>query len=108
MMNALSQLLYGGSCYWIKGFVMPIDRDEIARVLKERRAIKPCHRCGEMQFTVLDGYSKMTLEKEIQGGLVIGAPIVPVATIACDNCGAITSHALGPLGLLPKKEEEEG
>jgi hypothetical protein len=40
-------------------------------------------------------------------GLVLGGPSVPTAVLACNRCGWVAQHALGVLGLLPKKEEKE-
>lgn len=80
---------------------MPIDRDKVARTLTERGATKPCHRCGHTNFAVIEGYSNFSLQENLDGGLVFGGPAVPVAMVACANCGAITPHALGALGLLP-------
>lgn len=66
----------------------------------------PCPRCGNNKFTVIDGYAQYMIQPEITGGLVIGGPTVPVALVACENCGAITPHALGALGLLPAESKE--
>ena len=79
------------------GFHMPIDRDRIARTLTERGAVRPCSRCGHANFAVIDGYSNLPLQDQFNGSIVIGGPGVPVAIVACANCGAITTHALGPL-----------
>jgi len=83
---------------------MPIDRDKIAKLLTDRGAINPCDRCGKTQFVVLDAYSQFTLQNDLSAGLVIDGPAVPVSWVACNNCGAMTPHALGPLGLLEKTE----
>lgn len=82
-----------------------MDREKIAKLLSEKGAVQPCHRCGKNQFTVLEGYSNISLQEKFNTGLVIGGPAVPVAHVACNNCGAITSHAIGALGLLPENEE---
>lgn len=84
---------------------MPIDQDKVAEILTERGATKPCPRCGHTNFTVLESYSYFTLQDDVSQGLILGGPAVPVALIACSNCGALTPHALGALGLLepPKK-----
>jgi len=80
---------------------MKIDRDEVAKNLTERGATKPCHRCGHTNFAVIEGYSSFSLQEKLDGNIVIGGPAVPVVMVACTNCGAITPHALGALGLLP-------
>ncbi len=84
---------------------MKIDREKIAGLLQGKGATNPCHRCGHTSFAVLEGYSNLILQDDIGRGIVIGGPSVPVALVACSNCGAITLHALGALGLLPQKEE---
>ncbi len=85
---------------------MPLDKREIGNALTEKGAIRPCHRCGAAQFTVLDGYSSVFLQPDL-GSVVLGGPNVPVASVVCNNCGAITAHAVGALGLLPGKSEQE-
>jgi len=85
---------------------MPLDRDQVIRLLQERNATKPCSRCGKSNFSIIDQYSTLNLQDEVGGALRIGGPNVPVALVACTNCGAITAHALGALGMLPQKEEE--
>lgn len=76
------------------------DRDKIAKLLTQKGATKPCHRCGHTNFVVIDGYSHFSIQDNMSQGLVIGGPAVPVAMVACANCGAITPHALGALGML--------
>jgi hypothetical protein len=80
---------------------MSIDKDKIAKLLTARGATKPCHRCGHTTFAVLDGYTTYPLQDNLDGGMVLGGPAVPVALVACSNCGAVTPHAVGALGLLP-------
>ena len=88
---------------------MPLDKKEVIKKLKERGATRPCQRCGKSNFTVLDSYSALNLNHELGGSIRIGGPNVPVALVACINCGAITAHALGALELLPiRKKEKNG
>jgi hypothetical protein len=84
---------------------MKIDRKKIADALTNKNAIRPCQRCGSNSFQILEGYSNLMLQDDLWKGFVIGGPSVPVALVACKNCGAITQHALGALDLLPQKEE---
>ena len=89
---------------------MEINQQEIIDKLKEKGALLPCHRCGNKQFTVIDGYSNFSLKKNIDlsSSITIGGPNVPIILIACDKCGAITPHAMGALNLLPKGEQKNG
>ena len=84
-----------------------MDRQKIADLLQLKGVKLPCHRCGARNFQVIDGYSNYSLQPELSGGLVLGGPAVPVVLVVCENCGAITPHALGALGLLPKAEEKQ-
>lgn len=82
-------------------------KDEIARRITEKGATLPCPRCGKREFIVIDGYFNQTVQEQFQG-LVIGGPTVPSAVIACANCGFMSQHALGALGLLPEPAKEKG
>lgn len=86
---------------------MKLDQDEIAKILYEKGASKNCHRCGNDQFSVLKGSSNLQMHKDIQKGLIVGGPTVPVIHVVCSNCGAITSHALGALGFELESEESK-
>lgn len=87
---------------------MAIDREKIARKLSEKGATRPCHRCGQNAFTVLEGFTNIQLQDDFSAGITFGGPSVPVAHIVCNNCGAITPHALGALDMLPKEELANG
>lgn len=84
---------------------MNLDRTKVAEILNQKGATKPCHRCGTVKFTLLEDFSNIMMQKDMSAGLVIGGPTVPVAILVCDNCGAITFHAIGALGLLPPQNE---
>lgn len=84
---------------------MAIDQKKVGSLLTERKAILPCHRCGHTKFSVIESYSSYGLQDSFSQGTIIGGPSLPVALVGCNNCGAITAHALAVLGLLdqPKK-----
>ncbi len=79
------------------------EKEKIIKSLDERGAKLPCPRCGNNSFTLLDGYFNQTIQTELKG-MVIGGPSVPSVVVACNQCGYLSQHALGPLGLLPKEE----
>ena len=84
---------------------MIISQEEIIKKLNEKKAVLSCHRCGQNNFSVLDGISNISLQQDVNLNMLqIGGPAVPVFLVACNNCGAITPHALGALGLLPKSK----
>lgn len=85
---------------------MELDKTEIIKILNSRGVNKPCNRCGNNNFTLLDGYTKLPMYDKLEdmNSVKIGGPSVPVIMTACSKCGAITFHALGALGLLNTKE----
>ena len=75
-------------------------KQNIAKRIEEKGALKPCARCGLQNFSLLDGFASIPLSQEISNNVIIGGPNVPCAVIVCSNCGHIDFHALGALGLL--------
>jgi ribosomal protein S27AE len=82
------------------------QKDKIIKKLIEKGARLPCPRCGNAEFTVIDGYFNQTLQAQLQG-LVIGGPSIPSVVTACTRCGYLAQHALGALGLLPSQDKKE-
>ena len=75
------------------------QKKEITDSLEARGVNRPCPRCGNTSFVVLDGYFNDTLQDDLKN-MKIGGPSVPSIGVACKNCGFITQHALGVLNLL--------
>lgn len=72
--------------------------------LNKKKAILPCPRCGNHQFTLLDGYLNPIIQNDLQG-VKIGGRTIPCAVTICTNCGYLSYHALGALGMLPDKKD---
>ncbi len=86
-----------------------MDQDSIIAALKRVGANQPCPRCGNTEFSVLNGYDNVWITQTIDGNLFPGGPrgpafSVPSALLACTRCGYLSTHALGALGLLPPDE----
>lgn len=84
---------------------MPMSEEQqrsIIDALKVRGVNRPCPRCGNVSFTLVDGYLNQIVQQNI-GGIVIGGPTVPSVITTCNKCGFLSQHALGALGLLPKE-----
>ena len=64
-----------------------------------------CPMCGNDHFIIADGYFN-TIVQDHLNGIVLGGPSIPSIPIICNQCGFISSHALGVLGLLPKQNED--
>ena len=73
-----------------------------ARLAKNGRALK-CPMCGHNHFTAADAYFLNMLVTDLKA-VPFGGPAVPATSIICLNCGFISQHALGILGLLPESE----
>ena len=76
-------------------------REEVAQKINEVKATLPCDRCGQKTFSIVEGFTNINLQDSVSADLMLGGRSIPVAHIACDNCGALTAHALGALNMLP-------
>jgi hypothetical protein len=83
---------------------IPADRrNKIAETLRQRGGAKlPCPRCGGQSFQLLDGYFNQLISADL-GSFQIGGPSIPSVVVACKQCGFLSQHALGVLGLLPEE-----
>ena len=59
-----------------------------------------CPMCGHTHFTIADAYLSNTLQADFNS-VTLGGPSIPSLAIICTNCGFISQHSLGILGLLP-------
>jgi len=82
------------------------QKEIIINTLRDKGVKLPCPRCGRNSFQLLGGYFNQTLQTEL-AGLVLGGPSIPSAIVVCTNCGYLSQHALGALGLLPKEEDKK-
>ncbi len=83
------------------------EKQKIVDALSKKGANLPCPRCNTKNFTLLDGYFNQTIQQKLTADLVLGGPSVPSIIVVCNNCGYISQHALGVLGLLPNDEEKK-
>lgn len=72
--------------------------------LKEHDQPLKCPMCGNAHFAIADAYLVNLLQPDLKA-ISLGGPSIPAAAIICTNCGFISQHAIGVLGLLPKQEE---
>ncbi len=80
------------------------DKRKIIAKLAEKKVVASCPMCSNKNFTLADGYFTNPLQMSPQGGLLIGGPSIPTIAIICTQCGFISQHALGILGLLQQPE----
>ena len=83
------------------------NREQIIEALSEKGAKLPCHRCGNLEFALVDGFSKYHLSTNLEVN-TIGANGVPVVLTVCNNCGAVTPHAALALVKSEKTTNKKG
>lgn len=76
------------------------EKDRALKALEEKSAKLPCPRCGNAKFFLADGYFNQSIQENLEG-ITIGGPSIPSVGVVCAQCGFISHHALGVLGLLP-------
>lgn len=81
-------------------------KKEIVGVLQEKGVPKTCPMCQQNNWVLADGYFNPGLQTNLRG-LTIGGPSIPSIAIICTNCGFMSEHALGVIGMLPDVEEAE-
>ena len=55
--------------------------------------------CHQRHFEILEGYMSDMLQSDYHN-IVIGGHTIPSIVLVCSNCGFISKHALGALGLM--------
>ncbi len=76
------------------------DTQRVLEALRKAGATKPCPRCGNEDFSLLDGYFTHSIQRDLKKLSIGGAKAVPVVVVICTRCGWVAEHALGSLGLL--------
>lgn len=82
------------------------EKERIINALNSRGAVKPCPRCGNNEFNLIDGYFNQSIQFELTG-LSIGGPSIPSIIVVCSKCGYMSQHAMGSLGLLPQEKSKK-
>ena len=79
------------------------EKNRIIEALNQKGVRLPCSRCGNNNFTLIDGYFNHTFQPQLNGNVVLGGPSIPSVGVVCSRCGLINYHAIGALGLLPSQ-----
>lgn len=80
--------------------------DLIIQALNGKGVNKPCPRCGNPRFNVIAETSIPINDDPTV--IRVGGPVVPTVIVACANCGFVTQHALGALGIAPAEVAHAG
>lgn len=81
------------------------EKEKIIETLVRKVPSLECPMCHNRRFILADGYTMLGVQ-DSKDHWVMGGSMMPVIGLVCSQCGFISFHALGALGLLGKKEEE--
>ncbi len=65
-----------------------------------------CPMCQNKGFTMADGYFLNSMQADLNS-VNLGGEAIPTIAVICNNCGFVSQHALGSLGLLPKEAKTD-
>ncbi|PIQ42618.1 MAG: hypothetical protein COV52_02345 [Gammaproteobacteria bacterium CG11_big_fil_rev_8_21_14_0_20_46_22] len=82
----------------------PEKKQKIVETLNEKKAISPCPRCRNNNFTLMDGYFNQVIQQGVSN-IQLSGPAIPSVIVVCNKCGYMSQHALGVLGLMPPKKD---
>lgn len=82
------------------------QKNKIANELNKRISILKCPMCQHGSFVMLDGYVLQPVSENLKS-ITIGGSSIPMTAIVCNNCGYVSFHALGAIGMLNNMEEND-
>ncbi|UNU87930.1 hypothetical protein [Aeromonas dhakensis] len=65
-----------------------------------------CPMCSHAHFSIADAYLRNELQDDLKN-VSLGGPFIPAVAIICMNCGFISQHAIGALGISPQGDDHE-
>ena len=80
------------------------QREKIREELTKKIPNLTCPMCQNKNFTMAEGFFSNTLQANLSS-IALGGQAIPTIGIICGNCGFVSQHAIGRLGLLTKNEE---
>ncbi len=83
----------------------PEQKQNIINALNSKNVNGPCPRCGNKNFILADGYFNHSMQVDLTN-FSLGGPSIPTIATVCSNCGFISEHALGVLGLINNPEQK--
>ncbi len=79
-------------------FLNESQKQKVIDALTTVGAVKPCPRCDNPTFATADTAFARPLQTSLPQILIAGSYVVTVA-VFCTNCGFLSEHAIGVLGL---------
>jgi hypothetical protein len=62
-----------------------------------------CPMCNSSNWS-LENQVVATTATSLGGGMAMGGPYIPMVQLVCTNCGFVSHHAVGALGINLKEE----
>ena len=78
------------------------QKEEIKKKLVAKAPNLTCPMCSNKSFSMAEGYFMNTMQSDLSS-IALGGQSIPTIGIICNNCGFVSQHALGTLGLMPKE-----
>lgn len=78
------------------------DKAKLAKALSDKIKSFRCPMCNNHSFTIVDGYLVQNLQSNMNGIVLGNGPMIPSVAIVCTNCGFMSQHNLGVLGMLKR------
>lgn len=79
----------------------------IVQALASRVDKMECPFCHQGRFTLIDGYITDSVQNDFSYQIIGSKTTLPSVALVCNNCGFISQHSLGILGLLNSEDNEE-
>lgn len=79
---------------------------EILEAMEKVGLLNLCPICRQNKFQLQTGYFLNVIQQDIEN-VELGGNVIPTVVLICLNCGFVSQHSLGVLGLLSKSESEE-
>jgi hypothetical protein len=80
------------------------QKNKIKEALIKKVPNLSCPMCKHNNFAMTQGYIVHTLQSNYSS-VTLGGEAIPSIGIICNNCGFISQHAIGSLGLLVNPEK---
>lgn len=82
------------------------QKEKIKEELLKKVPVLTCPMCQHKGFAMVEGYFLNTIQVDLTS-VNLGGQAIPTIGIICNNCGFVSQHAIGRLGLLPKNTENK-
>ncbi len=81
------------------------EKNKLVTAIKSKIPQLHCPMCQNQNFILLDGYLSHSLQFGLKG-IALGGTTIPTVALVCGNCGFLSQHSIGVLGLLPNEKKE--